>query len=129
MAKGKHKIISNRNQNTWASSEPGSSTTASTEYTNTLENQEPVLKFYLMKIIESCKENMKKKITERNTGKQVKELNKLIQDLKVEVNTIKKTQMEANLAMKTTRKEVRNYRCKYYQQNIRDRRGNLRCRR
>ena len=55
----------------------------------------------------------------------MKELNKLIQDLKVEVNTIKKTQMEANLAMKTTRKEVRNYRCKYYQQDIRDRRGNL----
>ena len=58
MAKGKHKIISNRNQNTWTSSEPGSSTTASTEYTNTLENQEPVLKSYLMKIIEFFKEDI-----------------------------------------------------------------------
>jgi predicted RNase H-like nuclease (RuvC/YqgF family) len=34
-----------------------------------------------------------------NTGKQVKELNKAIQDLKVKVETIKKTQMEANLEM------------------------------
>ena len=80
MAKGKHKIISNRNQNTWASSEPGSSTTASTEYTNTLENQEPVLKSYLMKIIEFFKEdtNNSQKEIQINTGKQVKELNKVI---------------------------------------------------
>ena len=34
-----------------------------------------------------------------NTIKQVKELNKEIQDLKVEIETIKKTQMEANLEM------------------------------
>jgi hypothetical protein len=58
----------------------------------------------------------------------VKELNKAIQDLKVEVEIIKKTQMEAPGNGKP-RKEVRNYKCKYYQQNTRDRRGNLRCRR
>jgi hypothetical protein len=36
-----------------------------------------------------------------NTGKQVKELNKAIQDLKVKVETIKKTQMEANLGKRS----------------------------
>ena len=40
-----------------------------------------------------------KEIQEK-TGKQMKELNKEIQDLKVEVETIKRTQMEANLDMK-----------------------------
>jgi hypothetical protein len=38
MAKGKHKTISNRSQNTGASSAPRSHTTASPEYTNTPEN-------------------------------------------------------------------------------------------
>jgi hypothetical protein len=33
MVKGKHKTISNRSQNMWASSEHSSLTTASTEYT------------------------------------------------------------------------------------------------
>ena len=101
MAKGKHQTISNRSQNTWTSSEPSSPTTASPEYTNTPENQESVLKSYLMKIIESFKEDINNSLKEiqENTGKQVKELNKVIQDLKVEVETIKKTQMEANLEM------------------------------
>ena len=54
-----------------------------------------------MKIIESFKEDINNSLKEiqENTGKQVKELNKAIQDLKVEVETIKKTQMEANLEM------------------------------
>jgi hypothetical protein len=39
------------------------------------------------------------KAIQKNTGKQVKELNKVIQDLKVEVETIKKTKMNANLEM------------------------------
>jgi hypothetical protein len=47
------------------------------------------------------------KEVQQNTGKQVKELDKLIQDLKVEVETIKKTQMEANVENKT-RKSRRN---------------------
>jgi uncharacterized coiled-coil protein SlyX len=78
-------------------SEPSSLTTAIPEYTNIPENQETVL----MKIIESFKENMNNSLKEiqENTGKQVKELNKVIQDLKVEAETIKKTQMEANLEM------------------------------
>jgi hypothetical protein len=95
MAKGKHKTLSNRSQNLWASSEPSSPITANSEYTNTPENQESVLKSYLMKIIESFKEDINNSLEEiqENTGKQLKELSKAIQDLKVEVETIKKTQM------------------------------------
>jgi hypothetical protein len=101
MVKGKHKTISNRSQYVWASSEPSSPITVSPEYTNTPENQEVDLKSYLMEIIESFKEdiNISLKEIQENTGKQVKELNKVIQDLKVEVEIIKKTQMEANLEM------------------------------
>jgi hypothetical protein len=52
IARGKSMTISNRSQHTWASLEPSSPNTASPEYTNTPENQEADLKFYLMKIIE-----------------------------------------------------------------------------
>jgi uncharacterized coiled-coil protein SlyX len=54
-----------------------------------------------MKIIESFKKDIKNSLKEKqeNTVKQVKELNKAIQDIKVEVETIKKTQMEVNLEM------------------------------
>jgi hypothetical protein len=91
----------------WASSEPRSSITASIEYTNTPENHESVLKLYLMKIIEPFKEdiNNSPKEIQENTGKQVKELNKVIQDLKVEVETIMKTQMEASLEMENLGKK------------------------
>jgi hypothetical protein len=73
MAKGKCKAISNRSQNTWASSEPSSPATASPEY-NTPGNQESVLKSYLIKIIESFKEEINNSLKEiyENTGKQVK---------------------------------------------------------
>jgi hypothetical protein len=56
-----------------------------------------------------------------NTVKQVKELNK--EDLKVEENT-----NGGNPWNGKPRKEVRNYRCKNHQQNIRDKRVHLRCR-
>jgi hypothetical protein len=54
-----------------------------------------------MKIIESFKEEIYNSLkeTQENKSKQVKELNKVVQDLKVEVETMKKTQMEANLKM------------------------------
>jgi hypothetical protein len=91
MAKGKHKTISNRNQNTWASPESSSFTTASPEYTKTPENQKSALKSYLMKIIDSFKEDVNNSLKEiqENTSKQVKELNKAIQELKVEVKYIR----------------------------------------
>jgi hypothetical protein len=104
-----------------------------------------------MKIIESFKEDIKKKLTERNTGrhrkqaealkeetnktlkeiqentiKQVKELNKAVQDLKVEIETINRIQMEANLEMENLGKRSG---ITDHQQDTRNRRENLRCRR
>jgi methyl-accepting chemotaxis protein len=54
-----------------------------------------------MNIIGSFEEDIINSLKEiqENTGKQVKELNEVIQDLKVEVKTIKKTQIKANLGM------------------------------
>jgi predicted nucleic acid-binding Zn-ribbon protein len=54
-----------------------------------------------MKLIDSFKEDIYNSLKEiqESTGKQVKELNKAIQDLKGGVETIKKTQMEVNLEM------------------------------
>ena len=115
----------------WPSSEPSSPTTASPEYTNISENQESVLKSYLMNLIEFFKEDVNNSVKEiqENTGKQVKKLNKVIQVLKVKVETIKKTQMEANLEMENLGKRSGITDVKYYQQNTRDKRENLRCRR
>jgi hypothetical protein len=52
----------------------------------------------------------------------VKEIHKAVQDLKVEVEAIKKTQTEEILEMKKPREENRNNRCKHHQQNTEDRR-------
>jgi hypothetical protein len=58
----------------------------------------------------------------------VKELNKTIQDLKMEIETIKKSQRD-NPGDRKPRKEISSYRCKHHQQYTRGRRENLRCRR
>jgi hypothetical protein len=50
MAKGKHKILTNRNQEHWASSEHSTPTSASPKYPNTPENQESDLKPCLMMV-------------------------------------------------------------------------------
>jgi hypothetical protein len=72
MVRGKHKTVSNRSQYPWASSEHGSPTTASPEYTNTPENEEGDLKSYLVEIIESFKENINNSLKEiqENTDEQ-----------------------------------------------------------
>ena len=82
MAKGKHKSESNRSQNAWASSEYSSATTAKPEYTNKPETQKSILKPYLKNIIESFKVYITNSLEEicENTGKQVKKLNKMIQN-------------------------------------------------
>ena len=121
MAKGKHKNIANRNQEHWASSEPSTPTTMSPGYPNTPEKQDSDLKSYLMMLVEDFKkginnslkeiqENTAKQVEDikeetqkslkelqENKTKQVMELNKTIQDLKMEVETIKKTQSETTL--------------------------------
>ena len=59
-------------------------------------------------------------------------LNKTLQDLKIEVETIKKEKKIPkgdNSVDRKPRKEIRNLRCKHQQQNTREGRENLRCRR
>jgi hypothetical protein len=57
----------------------------------------------------------------------MKELNKTIQDL-MEIETKEITKGD-NPGDRKPRKEIRNHRSKHHQQNTRDRRENLRCKR
>jgi uncharacterized coiled-coil protein SlyX len=130
MAEGKHKNISNRNQGYLASSEPSSPTMASPGYTITLEKQDLDLKSLLMMMIEdikkginnslkeiqensgkqleSLKEETQKSLKElqENTIKQAKVMNKTIQDLKMEIETIKKSQRETTLELENLGKRL-----------------------
>jgi hypothetical protein len=55
MVKCKHKNITNRNQDNWASSEPSTPTTASPGYPNKPKKQDSHLKSYLMMVVEDFK--------------------------------------------------------------------------
>jgi uncharacterized coiled-coil protein SlyX len=123
MAGGKSKNISNRNQGYLASSEPNSPTITSPEHTITPEKQDSDLKSLFMMIIEDFKKGINSSLKEiqenigkqlealkeetqkslkelqENTIKQVKERNKTIQDLKLELETIKKSQRETTLEL------------------------------
>jgi chromosome segregation ATPase len=123
MAKGKPKNPTNRNQDYLASSEPSTPTTESPGYSKTPEKQDSDLKSYLLMLIEDFKKDINKSLKElqenkgkqvealkeetqkslkelhENTTKQVKELNTNKQDLKMEVETIKKSQRETTLAI------------------------------
>jgi hypothetical protein len=55
MARGKHKNMSNRNQDYLATSEPSSPTTASPGYPSTPKKQDSDLKSHLIKMIEDLK--------------------------------------------------------------------------
>jgi septal ring factor EnvC (AmiA/AmiB activator) len=125
MAKCRLKNLTNRNQDHSASSESSTPTSASPGYPNTPEKLDPDLKAYLMMMVEDIKKNFNNSLKEiqennakelqvlkekqenttkqveflkekqENTSKQVMEMNKTIQDLKREVDTIKKNQSEA----------------------------------
>jgi hypothetical protein len=58
MSKGKHKNLTNRNQDHWASSEPSTPTTASPGYPNTQKKQDLDLKSYLMMLVEDFKKGI-----------------------------------------------------------------------
>jgi chromosome segregation ATPase len=129
MAKGKHKNLINRNQDHSASSEPSMPTTVSPGYPNTPKKQDSDLKSYLMMLVEDFKKGINNSLREiqentakqvevlkeetqkslnelqENTTKQVMELNKTIQDLKMEAETTKKTQMETTLEIETLGKK------------------------
>ena len=79
MARGKHKNLTNRNQEHWASSEPSTPTTTIPGYPSTPEKQDEDLKSYLMMVVEDFKKginNSLKKLRE-NTAKQVEPLKEL----------------------------------------------------
>jgi wobble nucleotide-excising tRNase len=129
METGKRKNLTNRNQDHSPSSEPSTPTSATPGHPNTHEKLEPDLKVYLMMMVEDIKkdfnnslkeiqENSAKQVEDlkeeaqkslkelqENMTKQVMELNKTIQDLKGEVDTIKKTQCEATLEIETLGKK------------------------
>jgi hypothetical protein len=150
MVRGKCKNKSNRNQGYLASSEPSSPIIASPGYPNTPEKQDSDLKSHLMMMIgdfkkdinnslkeiqentdkqlEALKDETQKSLKElqENTTKQVKELKKTIQDIKMEIETIKTSQRETTREIENLGKRSR---CKHHQQNTRDRRETLRCRR
>ena len=76
-----------------ASSEPNTPTIASPGKTITAEKPDMDLKSLLMVMMEGYKKDVKNSLKEiqENTFKWVKELNKTIQDLKMKVETIKKS--------------------------------------
>jgi septal ring factor EnvC (AmiA/AmiB activator) len=129
MAKGKHKNLTNRNEDHSPSSEPITPTSPSPGHLNTSEKLDLDLKAYLMMMVEDIKKDFKNSFKEiqentakqvedikeeaqkslkelqENTTKQVMELNKTIHDLKREVDTIKKIQSEATLEIETLGKK------------------------
>jgi hypothetical protein len=66
---------------------------------------------------------------QENTTKQVMELNRTIQDLKMDVETIKKSQRKTTLEIENLGKRSGVHRCKHQQKNTRDGKENLKCRR
>jgi predicted nucleotide-binding protein (sugar kinase/HSP70/actin superfamily) len=79
--------------------ELGNPVTAGPEHCNTAEAQGKDLKIVFKNMTEVLKEEMTKSLKEvyENTNKQWKEMNKTVQDLKVEIESIKKTQREGNV--------------------------------
>jgi hypothetical protein len=129
MGKSKRKNLTNRNQDHSPSSEPSTPTSPSPGHPNTTEKLDQDLKTYLIMMVEDIKKNLTNSLKEiqentakqvedikeeaqkslkelkENTTKHVMELNKIIQDLKKEVETIKKTQSEAMLEIETLGKK------------------------
>jgi hypothetical protein len=107
MAGSKLKNRSKRNQGYLASSEPYSPTIASTGYTITPKKQDMDLISLLMMMMEDYKKDINNSLKEiqENTSKQVKELNQIIQELKMEVETVKKSQRETTLEIENRGKK------------------------
>ena len=76
MVKGKHKNLTNRNQDLSPSSEPSTPTSASPGYPNTPEKQDSDLKSLLMILVEDFKKDINNSLKEiqENMAKQVEGL-------------------------------------------------------
>jgi hypothetical protein len=74
--KGKHKNLTNRNQDHSPSSEPSSPTSPSPGHPNTPGKLDPDLKAYLMMMVEDIKKDFNNSLKEiqENTAKQVEDL-------------------------------------------------------
>jgi hypothetical protein len=121
MAKGTSKNLTNKKQDHSPLSEPSTPTSASTGHPNTPKNLDPDLKAYLMMMAEDIKKDFNNSLKEiqentakelqvliekqKNTSKQMMEMNKTILDLKSKVDTIKKTQSEAMLEIENLGKK------------------------
>jgi hypothetical protein len=105
-------------------------TTVSPEYPTAHETLVNDLKSYSMKLIKAFREDMNKlgKEIQENIIKEVKKMKKIVQNLKIEIEAIKKAQNEAILetAWRKHRKKNRNYRFKHHQPNARDGRDDRR---
>jgi hypothetical protein len=159
MVKGKCKNLTNRNQDHSPSSEPSTPTLPSPGHLNTPEKLDLYLKAYLMMMVKDIKKDFNNSLKEiqentskelqvlkekqenttkqvevliekqENTSKQEMEMNKTILDLKREIDTIKNTQSEATLEIETLGKKSGTIDASIQQQDTRDGRENLRCRR
>jgi predicted nucleic acid-binding Zn-ribbon protein len=90
-----------------ASSEPNSPTIARPGYTIKPEKQDMVLKSLLIMMMEDFKKEINNFLGEIQvyTSNQVKELNKIIHNLKIELKTIKKSQRKATLEIENLGKK------------------------
>jgi hypothetical protein len=89
MAKGKHKNLTNRNQDHSPSSEPSTPTSARPGYPNTPENLDPDLKAYLMmRVIKKDFNNSLKEI-QVNTAKELQVLKEKQKNTTKQVEVLK----------------------------------------
>jgi type VI protein secretion system component VasK len=91
MAKGKHKNLTNRDQDRSPSLEPSTPTSASPGYPNTPEKQDSDLKSYLMMVVEDFKKSINNSLKEiqENTAKQVDALKELQENSAKQVEALK----------------------------------------
>lgn len=90
MTRDHHENTINKCHSSTALPEPRQPTIVNPGYSSTAE-AENELKSSLTKIIETLKEEINKSLKEiqENTNQQVKDINKSVQDLKMEIETIK----------------------------------------
>ncbi|KAL6036989.1 hypothetical protein STEG23_033523 [Scotinomys teguina] len=111
MSRHQCKNTGNNTKTYMTPSEPMGSPTARPEHTNA-EEAESITKNDLQKVIEALKEEMKNSLKEleEKTNKKLEEnkesQEKAIQDLKIEIKTIKKTQSEGRLEIENLTKQT-----------------------
>jgi hypothetical protein len=109
MAKGKHKNLTNRNQDHSPSSEPNTAISASSGYPNTTEKQDSDSKSYLMMLVEDLKKGINNSLKEiqENTAKQVEVLKESQENTAIQVEILKEeTQKSLKELQENTTKQV-----------------------